>query len=110
MVKRTKGLGPVLLAAGKVEVLGILGRGELGVFCLGGISRPASLWVQMSRARLVTRWSSQSGTGGGWQVESSRYVDLRLAFGHGLGAGRFVQEVRSGILCGRGRWGLGVDL
>ena len=103
MVRRTEGLGPVLLAAGKVGVSGILGRGQLGVFCLGGIYRPASLWVQMLRAGLATRWSGRSGTGGSWRLEASRHVALRLVVGHGLGAGRVVQEVRSGILGGL-RW------
>ena len=103
MVRRTEGLGPVLLAAGKVEVLGILGRLQLGFFCLGGICRPTSLWVQMSWSGLATRWFRRSGTGGNWRVEASGHVDFRLAVGHGEGAVRVVQEVQSGIL-GGARW------
>ena len=80
-MRRTEGLGPVLLAASKVEVLVVLDRGQLGVFCLGGICRPASMWFQMLRARLATRWSGWSGTGGSWWVEASGNVALRLAVG-----------------------------
>ena len=55
MVRRTEGMSPVMLSAGKVEVSGIFVRGHLGVFCLGGICCLASLWVQMSLAGLATR-------------------------------------------------------
>ena len=38
---------------------------------------------------------------------ASGHMALRLAVGHGLGAGRVVQEVRSGILGGASWVGLG---
>ena len=103
MVRRTEGLAPVLLAAGKVEASGILDRGQLDVFCIGEICRLASLWVQMSRDGLATGWSGRSGAVGSWWLEASGHVALRLVVGHGLGAGRVVQEVRSGIM-GGARW------